>query len=130
MALEPNEPWLLRLLAVVRTRPGMWVPGPETAANLQTYLIAYRQARADLGMPEYGRGEEDLLERFEKWVGEHLKSSKTMGWASYVQEADSSPKNVHTFFRLFEEFLAEIGMSLPLPEEAAWPADDSSFNRH
>ena len=123
MPLESSEPWLLRLLAVVRTRPGMWIPGPETVENLETYLIGYRQARGDLGLPPYGEGEEDLLDRFERWLKRRLKTEKELGWSMYVTEIDDGPKNVVTFFRLFDEFLEENDLGLPAPEDAGWPAD-------
>jgi hypothetical protein len=127
MSLASDEPWLLRLLAVVKTRPGMWVPGPETVKNLETYLIGYRQAREDLGVPEHGRGEENLLTEFASWMVRKTGSSKELNWAGYVAEADSGNKSVYSFFRFFDEFLSEKGMRLPAPEEAAWPANMMSF---
>jgi hypothetical protein len=123
MPMTANEPWLLRFLAVVKTRPGMWVPGPETVSNLQTYLCGYRQARGDLGLPAHGEGEEELLDAFGQWMARRLKTQKQLGWAEYVQEVDSGPRNIITFFELFEEFLSSVGKQLPAPQVAGWPAD-------
>ena len=128
MQFQSKDAWLLRMLSVVKTRPGMWVPGPETARNLETYLLGYQQARADLGVPARGAGEETLLEDFARWMADRLRTEKQLSWAGYVQEADSGPKSVYTFFRLFEEFLATSGTKLPPPEEAGWPADEWSID--
>jgi len=127
MPLAPHDPWLLKLLAVAKTRPAMWVPGPETVRNLETYLIGYRQAREDLGMPEFGAGEEDLLEDFTQWLAKRLRSEKQLCWAGFIDEVDPGPKNVQSFFRLFVEFLRERGISLPEPEDAAWPPQRATF---
>lgn len=112
------------MLSVVKTRPRMWVPGPETVRNLETYLLGYQQARADLGAPARGVGEETLLEDFGKWLAHRIQTDKELSWAGYVEEIDSGPKSVYTFLGLFEEFLGTRGTSLPAPEEAGWPADE------
>jgi hypothetical protein len=124
MPFDADFPWLLSLLAVVRTRPAMWVPGPETVENLQSYLNGYRQARGDLGIPEYGAGDETILDEFTSWLKQHIGSDKTLNWADYVQEVDPGAKNVYTFFNLFEQFLISQGRRFPLPQGAGWPADE------
>lgn len=105
----------------------MWVPGPETVRNLETYLLGYRQARADLGAPEFGSVDGDLLEEFTGWLKQKLASKKDLGWPGYIEEIDPGPTNVKTFFRLLGEHLAERGLSLPDPGKARWPAEDGAL---
>jgi hypothetical protein len=111
---------------VVKTRPSMWVPGPETVRNLETYLLGYRQARADLGVPEFGAAHGDLLEEFAQWLKTTLGSKKNLSWPGYIEEVDPGAGNVHTFFRLFAEYLAERGMRFPERKDARWPAEDQT----
>lgn len=120
---EHHESWLVPFLSVVRTRPGMYL-GDERVRTLDTYLRGYVQAREDLGVPAYGHDESNLMQDFEEWLSKRLKSNAVCPWSARVEEEDNSDRNVYTFFRLFEEFLAERGRSL-LEFKAArsrWPA--------
>src|SRR5690242_7918976 len=118
-----HDSWLLPFLGVVRTRPGMYL-GDEKVRTLATYIRGYTQAREDLGVPPFGDAESELLSEFDAWLPRRLGSGSVLIWPGYVEEVDGSDRNVHTFFRLFEEFLTGKGKSLPNPHEARskWPA--------
>ena len=85
-------------------RPVMYLY-TETIFALEVYVSGYRRARVDLGFPPYGRGEETLLADFSKWLEEKMKLHDTRGWLGLIDRADPSPKSIHTFIRLFDEFL-------------------------
>lgn len=84
----------------------------ERVESLEVYLAAYAQARADLGFK--GMTDEDLqlVQNFNLWLANKLNWHANVSWLSFVRRADSGPRNVHTFFRLLEEFLAKNGTSL------------------
>ena len=118
-----DDSWLLPFLAVVKTRPGMYL-GDERVETLATYIVAYMQARRDLGVPSYRPEDQEMLEEFTYWLSKRRQSDDDCAWDGHVKQIDSSGANVHTFFRLFEEFLAERGKALPdfVGRTATWPA--------
>ncbi|WP_437828341.1 hypothetical protein [Sorangium sp. So ce1153] len=122
MPFKVDEPWLLPFLRCVRQRPGMYL-GNNSVRTLETYILGYTQARIDLGIPEFGAGESALLESFGKWLASASTSRMNLGWAGYVEFVDPSCDNVHTFFKKFDEFLREQGMSLDEGMADAWPPD-------
>lgn len=110
MHASAAEPWLLPFLAQIRPRPGMYL-GHESARLLWHYLSGYAQARADLGLPIYGRGEPDHLTRFREWLAErHGYGGTTMGWYDMIEDLDPSERNLKTFFREFEAYLRDAGI--------------------
>lgn len=110
--MDPNDPWLVPFLHKMSRRPGAYL-GDETVRTLEAYLLGYSYARADLGFSEFGKGEESLLRDFHPWLERKLKLHSTLGWRSLIEMADPSPKNVHTFLNLFDEYLqAATGQSL------------------
>ncbi|MFT3768415.1 MAG: hypothetical protein QM820_23450 [Minicystis sp.] len=123
----PHDPWLIPFLSTIKGHPATYT-GDWTVESLQRYMLAYGQARLDLGFPEFGTDEEELLSQFDEWLVERLKVARVSSgpgcaWAWYVKSVDPSPDNVETFFALFEEFLASIGRRLPKPRELVkrWP---------
>ena len=120
---KQDDPWLLPFLGVVKTRPGMYL-GDERVQTLTTYILAYTQAREDLGVPPYGPGEQELLEEFTYWLADRRQSDDNCSWPGHIRRIDASDANVHTFFRLFEEYLAERGKALPdfVGRTETWPA--------
>ncbi len=125
---EYHDSWLIPFLSTIRRRPSQFL-GDEAVRTLATYMSGYVQAREDLGAPPYGDGEGNLLSEFDDWLCDRFKrprisASSGYAWPRYVEEADKSDRNVRTFFKLFDEFLAETGRSFLDPDEAAsrWPA--------
>jgi hypothetical protein len=117
-----EDPWLLPFLSVVRIRPGMFL-GSESVRILDAYMTGYVQAREDLGAPPYGENEGELLSEFDSWLAEKIKigtisAGPGCAWPWYIEQIDTSSKNVHTFFKLFGEFLASRGMGYLDPDEA------------
>ena len=53
--------------------------------------------------------EEPLLRDFDQWLASKLELRSTMGWVGVISTTDPSERNVHTFFRRFDEFLRETG---------------------
>jgi len=91
-------------------RPGAYL-GSEDVRSLDLFLTAYSLARSDLGLPEYGPGEETLLVDFSAWLEKRLKKTDTRGWWGLIERADGSKTNVYTFIDFFDEFLKkEIGI--------------------
>ncbi|HYP97466.1 MAG TPA: hypothetical protein VER96_02255 [Polyangiaceae bacterium] len=114
-----DQNWLLNCIALVRRAPGTWVP-TKSARGLELFLIGYRKARNDLGFPEYGHEEADLLEPFQVWAAEKVGLAPRVGWAYCVEQLDNREENVLTFVSLFEEFLSQRGRQLPVPDPQAW----------
>jgi hypothetical protein len=108
MTITSTDPWLLPFLRKISRRPGAYL-GDETVRTLATYLLAYSFARTDLGFPEFGVGEETLLRDFHQWLEGRLKVHSTLGWRSIIEKVDSSERSVHTFIKLFDEFLESTG---------------------
>ena len=109
---DPNTSWLLPFLALLRKRPPMFLYGEERVESLSIYLAAYRQARGDLGFKRMTSEDAELLENFTTWLRSKLNHRGNAGWTALVLMVDSGPRNVRTFFRLLEEFLATTGRSL------------------
>ncbi|WP_437896394.1 hypothetical protein [Sorangium sp. So ce124] len=120
MPFLPNDPWLLAFLKRVSVRPGMFL-GDENVRTLATFIHGYRQARIDLGMPEFGATESSLFDEFEKWLAAKLDDTRDVAWPTLVATQDPGERNVRTFFLLFEEFLRERGDSLSRSAEVPWP---------
>jgi hypothetical protein len=99
-----NPPWLLAFLQKMSKRPGAYL-GAEDVRSLDLYLMAYAHARNDLGLPDYGPGEESLMADFHRWLETRLQTTDTRGWWGLVEREDPSKANVHTFIALFDEFL-------------------------
>jgi hypothetical protein len=123
MAYTSTDPWLLAFLGRIHHRPGMYL-GDERVRTLATFIRAYAQAREDLGIPEFGEGEELVLDDFEKWLAEKQNDSREVAWPTLIEAVDASERNARTFFRLFGEFLASRGLALTEPSTARWPAEE------
>lgn len=108
---DGRRSWLLPLLALMRPAPGQFL-GDERLHSLEVYLVAYRQARADLSIERMSPDDERVLADFGSWLASRDTELTDVSWPIYVQRVDGGPKNVRTFFRLFEEFLAASGRSL------------------
>lgn len=111
MADVPSR-WLLPVLAFIRQRPGMYLGG-ERIERLDCYLCGYAQGRADLGAVRMEPEDEELLDGFSAWLAEKRKvrAQGLRHWTILVQRIDRGSKSVHTFFKLFEEFLRTRGTS-------------------
>jgi hypothetical protein len=125
MPFSATDPWLLAFLKRVRTRPGMYL-GDENVKTLATFVQAYAQARADLGVSEFASSESSVLPDFEKWLAGELGDSRDVAWYTLIASEDPSDRNVHTFFRRFEEFLLRQGESLERPVSVEWPPSSGS----
>lgn len=120
MPYSPSDPWLIPFLKRVSARPGMFLAS-ENVAALSLYLQAYGQARVDLGLPEFGRGEETLLADFTAWLMARSASRHDHGWQELIHFANPDARNVQTFFSLFEEFLLARGDDRWGAGEGVWP---------
>jgi hypothetical protein len=104
MTVANEQEWVLRLLATIETRPGMYL-GDERVGTLDTYLSGYCDALRDAGLYD-GNPIPPPLPLFYKWLTLRTGSRKNLGWARMVEGVDASDRNVRTFFRLFAEFTA------------------------
>lgn len=102
--MEAEKPWLLAFLRRMSVRPGAYL-GSERVEALELFINAYTQARTDLGVPEFGSGEERMLVDFTQWLEERLGIHDTRGWWGLIARFDASDTNVRTFVHLFDEFL-------------------------
>ena len=125
MSYSPRDAWLIPLLKRMSKRPGMFL-GNERVGTLATYLQGYGQARVDLGVPEFGEGEETLLVDFEKWLAAEMGDTRDVAWPTLIATADPGDHNVRTFFHRLEEFLQQRGQCLSrLVEKEQSPEGDS-----
>jgi hypothetical protein len=116
MDMKPEDPWLLPFLRMMRRRPASYL-GAEDVWSLYLFVHAYSMARSDLGMKEFGRGEETLLSDFKVWLENKFGMTDTRGWHGLIERIDGSATNIFTFLRLFDEFLVSRGEP-PLTEPA------------
>jgi hypothetical protein len=110
VTMNPQEPWLVPFLRKIYLRPGAYL-GSEDVHALALYIFAYSSAREDLGFAEFGAAEKDVLSDFEKWLAMTANMSDTRGWPGLIARIDPSVRSVHTFLRLFDEFLKASGRS-------------------
>lgn len=118
MSRSPKDPWLLPLMSVIKTRPGMFLLGETNVRALYLYICGYLQARRELGIERFGNDEAWILKAFGKWLQSEAGSDKKMDWHGYIQEVDPSDTNIDTFFLLFEKFLASHDLELPDSSDA------------
>lgn len=109
---EANPQWLLGMLATIRTRPGAFL-GDERVSTLRAFLAGYEQGREDAGLVGMHKHDSELLERFDRWLGELLEVDISQGasrWPQLVAQIDSGAQNALTFFRLLTQFLNSVGI--------------------
>lgn len=99
--------FLLRCLARVRTRPGMYL-GDERVRTLGTFLAGYQNSMVDLGDRSFG----DVLTEFREWLSLEMKETRSLGWTELIELEDASERNVYAFFERFEAFLKTRGQTL------------------
>lgn len=102
------------MLASMRVRPGMYL-GDERMESLSLFLGAYEQGREDAGLVGMHADDHALLRTFEAQLAEGMTDGggvEGIPWNALVKMRDPGPKNVHTFFRLFEAHLQLLGQSL------------------
>jgi hypothetical protein len=89
--------WLVRVLAEVRIRPGMWL-GSERVGDLDLYLAGYIRARVHLGEDDSDCA---VLEAFASWLRLRVDQGRpsSLGWPGLIARIDPSAKNVWTFFK-------------------------------
>jgi len=110
---ETTEKWLSVLLAQIRPWPGAYL-GNLNVRSLELYINAYSHARADLGLPRFSeRDAHGLLEAFTGSLKKRLANTSNVGWADLIERLDPSDRNVLTFFREFDVFLADTGPDGP-----------------
>lgn len=111
----PN--WLLPMLPTIRTRPGSYL-GAETTCALNLFRYGYEKARGDLGICEMSLSDKEYLDQFGEWLALRAAPSDRdfPQWSNQIYWRDPSEKNIHTFFKLFEEFLQTKGQSLDAVE--------------
>ena len=122
MPFSSTDPWLMPLLRTIAGRPGMFL-GSEDVRALDVYLLGYQQARHDLGVPDLLSDERVLWEHFNSWLVSRTGGSASLRWPTLVERIDPSSRNLRTFFRLLEEFLATRGQSLSDISSPSWPPD-------
>jgi len=108
------ERWLLPMLASMRVRPGMYL-GDERIESLSLYLSAYQTAREDAGLVGMHPDDQAMLKSFELRLAEGMPEGGTVEgipWNVLVIMRDSGPRNIRTFFGLFEGHLQVLGQSL------------------
>ncbi len=101
--------WVVDVLRSLYGHPGMWL-GAEDVRALDNYLAGCERGRRDCGRDE----DSSILFELRRWmVSEgHVPpelDKTSMGWVGFVEKLDPSPKNIYTFFRLFDEFLVSLG---------------------
>jgi len=102
-----DSPWLLEFLELIRKKPGMYL-GENRVERLEAYILGYRQARIDFGLPEFHESEESILEGFTYWLAVKLKSTMSLNWAGFIShELDPSQDNIYTFYKYFDQFMLE-----------------------
>ena len=103
----PDNP-ILRCLARVRVRPGMYI-GDERARTLERFLVGYECCLSDVFRPGDGP---DVLTEFREWLSQEMNETRSLGWYGLIELEDASDRNVYTFFKRFDEFLWTRGESL------------------
>jgi hypothetical protein len=103
--LKTDEPWLLRLVELVRERPAMYF-GDNRVSTFATWINGYCSAREDLGFPPFAAEEADLLEGFTYWLAVKYNTTISCRWDGIIEHVvDHGDRNIQTFFRLFDEYL-------------------------
>ena len=118
MSESATDQWLLPILAMIRRLPGNFL-GDERVDSLDTFMAGYEQGRMDAGATGMTEQDAALLDGFNVWLAKRANydlSAGSMRWRLLIKKLDGSERNVHTFFRLFEEFLAGAGKSLDDPQ--------------
>jgi hypothetical protein len=112
---EPDI-WLLPFLACIRKRPGMYL-GREDVHTLDTFIFAYALSRRHSGLPPGTT----LLDEFRDWIRHATGNADTShDWCSCVAAVDPSPRNILTFFRYFDDFLAQRGLGMTEAHAERW----------
>jgi hypothetical protein len=111
----PN--WLLPMLATIRTRPGSYL-GAETTRALNLFRYGYEEAREELGLCGESQTDKECMAQFGEWLARRAGETdmEMSRWTYQIYQLDSSEKDIHTFFKLFEEFLQTKGQSLDAVE--------------
>jgi|GEM_PF-1567995 len=115
---EDKSPrWLLPMLATIRTRPGSYL-GAETIRALDLFTFGYEQAREELGLCGQSQTDKECMAQFGEWLARRAGETdmEMSRWTYQIYQLDSSEKDIHTFFKLFEEFLQTKGQSLDAVE--------------
>lgn len=117
MLEDKNPNWLLPMLATIRTRPGMYL-GAEGIRDLDLFMSGYTLARSDLGLCGKSSSDKEYLDQFGEWLNRRAADPENdiPRWSYQIYTRDPSEKNIHTFFKLFEEFLQTKGHSLDAVE--------------
>lgn len=117
-----DGPWLLSVLRRLAVHPAAYL-GSEEVFAVELFFMAYVHARTDLGLPEHGPEEDDILPGFVRFLERRTKQTDTRGWWGLIERIDGSDSNVRTFFRLFDEYArSELGITdgiLPGPPKAS-----------
>ncbi len=113
MLEDKNPNWLLPMLAAIRTRPGSYL-GAEEIRDLMRLTFGYKWARGDLGLCQESASDKEWLDQFGEWLNRRaaVPAHNTPWWMYQIYSLDPSDKNIHTFFKFFEEFLQTKGQSL------------------
>lgn len=122
VSYSSQDPWLLPLLRRVRERPGSYL-GYESVRELDVFLDGYTRARIDLGLPAYGRGEEDLISAFNDWIKERYhQAGSSMSWRNVIEMLDASSRNIYRFYDELDAFLSTRGINW-VDVAGVWPPE-------
>lgn len=106
--LQPDTPWLLPFLAMIRERPAMYL-GDSGVYTLSHWIDGYATAREDLGFAPFVGNEVGLLSGFTHWLAVKLQTQIPCRWAGIIQNGvDRSDRSIFTFFKLFDEFQSAL----------------------
>jgi hypothetical protein len=94
---------LYDLLSKIKEKPALYL-GTPSAHNLYMFLLGYKLARHDLGVPQT---EQELeFQKFQYWVQKRMKINATVSWDKIISLYSTSERDsFDRFFELFEEFL-------------------------
>lgn len=114
---DKSPSWLLAMLATIRMRPGSYL-GAETIRALDLFTFGYEQAREELGLCGQSQTDKECMAQFGEWLARRAGETdmEMSRWTYQIYQLDSSEKDIHTFFKLFEEFLQTKGQSLDAVE--------------
>ncbi|MBL8910265.1 MAG: hypothetical protein JNM17_06135 [Archangium sp.] len=113
-----TDPWLIPLLAKLRTRPAMYL-GDRTVQALGSYVYAFANGRDSL-LAGSSDSDLDILRKFARWLARTETEAELKRWIHLVRErAEASHRedeSVLVFFELFSAFhKAHFAKDFPSP---------------
>jgi hypothetical protein len=104
--MKMQEDWLLKLIEMVRTRPGAYLGGRKDVDALAQFIAAFSFGRESVRPGSSDDGSR-ILSDFARWLAKSEGEAKLKGWVQLVWERGEGSKRDDTvalFFELFAEF--------------------------